>query len=236
MHLANERAGTAPTVPALNPNRLAGRPSINPHSMEVTMVTNITPGTLPAIPERYRAIRMMGGRIVEPHFIVFLEVADRPWGDNRKTPHQKWNAYLGDEMIVKRHRDPEHAACRALFAAGNVGTVLFVHRSTGVPGISLDIEKAINVAVYDDGARGLYHAAYHPYDPEDNTPAGEDGADGASVAEDQLAAPNDAPGVDAREAVTNPAIEAAERNLRKAADELFALTPEDRALLDGEAR
>ena len=48
MRRTNERAGTAPTVPALNSNRLAGRPTINPHTMEVTMVTDSTPGPVPA--------------------------------------------------------------------------------------------------------------------------------------------------------------------------------------------
>lgn len=49
MHAANERAGTAPTVPALDLSRLAGRIVFNP-SQEVTMVTHIMPAERPAIP------------------------------------------------------------------------------------------------------------------------------------------------------------------------------------------
>ena len=46
MHRAAKRA-TAGTV-TLIPNRLAGRPHINPTLMEVTMVTSIMSGTAPA--------------------------------------------------------------------------------------------------------------------------------------------------------------------------------------------
>lgn len=49
MHLANKRAGTAPTVPTLISNRPGQAAHINPTPMEVTMVTDIMPGTVPTI-------------------------------------------------------------------------------------------------------------------------------------------------------------------------------------------
>lgn len=66
------------------------------------------------------------------------------------------------EPLVKSHRDPEHAACRALLGRGITGRVTFVHAKTGTAGLSMDIEKGAGLTTFED-ERSLRIREYVPY-------------------------------------------------------------------------
>lgn len=130
----------------------------------------------------YDTIRLMDGREERPDVVLWLEVAAKPWGRLETTPHQLWNVFRGDMVLVSRHRDPEHAACRALLATGVTGEALFVHRSSGMPGMMMNIERAAMFSTIDDDAVGLRTIRYVPFDRDRVMRRRENGVSGASMA------------------------------------------------------
>jgi hypothetical protein len=75
------------------------------------------------------------------------------------------------KLLVKRSRDPECDAARALFAMGFAGTITFLDGKTGGPRIIVDIEKAAGVTT-EEGPRGPRFVKYRksvldrPHEPE----------------------------------------------------------------------
>jgi hypothetical protein len=92
--------------------------------------------------------------------IITLTV-DRSRRPNPGEP-QKWSAHLGEELIVKRKVDPEHAACRVLLSKGITGRVTFVHADNGMAGLTMDIETGAKFSTVEDDA-GLRTIPYVPF-------------------------------------------------------------------------
>ena len=80
-----------------------------------------------------------------------IDVRLRPeWVDN---VGYRYDALLGNEVIVRRSRDPEYDAARVLHARGLRGRFRTVDFRTGKPRMILDIEKAAKLRTVerDDG-------------------------------------------------------------------------------------
>ena len=92
---------------------------------------------------------------------------------------------------MKRHRDPEHAACRALRAMGITGRALFVHKDSGMPGLSMNIERAADFATVEDAKSGLRTIRYVPFARDGVTPPASDEEFGTDIAERSFSAPGD---------------------------------------------
>jgi hypothetical protein len=74
---------------------------------------------------------------------------------------QRWEARLGDEVIVKSSRDPEHDAARVLLARGITGRMTTVG-ADGVPRMSFVIEKTAPFSLREVD-RGMSIARWAPY-------------------------------------------------------------------------
>jgi hypothetical protein len=101
--------------------------------------------------------------------VVVLQADERPL-----RPHepQKWNATLRDEPLLTRVRDPEHDACRALLARGITGKVTFVHKATGMAGLSMDIEKGSGLTVRENTDTGRPRVTkFQPFPDSGSSPA-----------------------------------------------------------------
>ena len=181
MHSANERAEGTAIPSALDLNRLAGRIVFNP-SQEVTMVTHITPGAVPAIDPRYAEVRMADGRIVRPAVIVMLSPERHP--DRYRGELQQWVAYVGGAVVAAGQQDPEHNACRTLLALGIKGTVLFVHSATGTPGLAMDIERGAGLTTAE--GKGLRVIEYVPFSARRPLPVTDDASGGVPTGDREL--------------------------------------------------
>ena len=95
--------------------------------------------------------------------VVALDVVGGWQMSGRPDAEQKWRATLDGNVIVDAHRDPEHAACRALLAMGITGRVIFQHASSGTAGLSMDIMHGANLITYDDDEQGLRTRQYGPH-------------------------------------------------------------------------
>lgn len=75
---------------------------------------------------------------------------------------QKWSSSLDGVPLVTRHRDIEHASCRALVKLGRRGRVEFIHAASGVVGISMDIERGAGLSTVEDdrGLRTIKYSAF----------------------------------------------------------------------------
>jgi hypothetical protein len=175
-----------------------GRPGrrsmFSPMLMEVTMVTNTLSRPSRATLERYATVQLAGGRVARPDMLAWLEVAPKPWGRLGTTPHQLWNVSLmGGELLVRRHRDPSHEACRELLARGVIGIVAFVH-TDGVIGLVMDIERAAKFSSHEDDA-GIRLRKYVPFDRSRVVSGREEEVSGVTIAGDipaiEYAAPRD---------------------------------------------
>lgn len=215
MHLANERAGAAATAPTLD---------ISPTAMEVTMVTNTLSRPSRATLERYATIPLAGGRVARPDVLVWLEVASRPWGRLETTPHQLWNAFLDGSPLVMRHRDPEHESCRELLARGVTGTVAFIHKSTGQPGMVMDIEQAAKLSTTETDTAGLRTAKYVPFNRDRVVNSGAEASSGTTPAQGSDDGANTPVAHDVTAAIDT---------LKAAAGLVDGMSSEERALLDG---
>lgn len=148
------------------------------------MISDTTEPARPAIPDRYRAVAMMGGRTIEPDLIVFLEVDHSRRGNDGQP--EMWNAEFGGERIVFRDRDPEHAACRVLLAQGIAGLVLFVQKATGTPGASMDVTVGAGLTTSENDT-GLRRRKYVPFSRQENAPATDRPSPGIDLPADQIA-------------------------------------------------
>jgi hypothetical protein len=78
-----------------------------------------------------------------------------------ETTPGRYSASLGDEVIVKNHRDPEHAAARVLLARGITGRMTTVGVD-GKPRMHFDIEKAAPWTVREDDV-GMQLVRWKPF-------------------------------------------------------------------------
>ena len=77
---------------------------------------------------------------------------------------QVYSVLLGDDVIVARSYDPEHAACRALVAKGFTGSAEFWSQDIDHPRMLIrDIEKAAQFTVSESGAHGPRVIPYEPF-------------------------------------------------------------------------
>jgi hypothetical protein len=83
----------------------------------------------------------------------------------------RYDVLLGEEVIVRRSRDPEHDAARALHARGLAGSFRTIDFLTGKPRMIYYIEKAAKVSVIDRSDGGLVVVPYRPMSGEDKTRA-----------------------------------------------------------------
>ena len=83
---------------------------------------------------------------------------------------EKWSAWVDGVPLVTRVRDPEHAACRALLAAGTTGRVAFRHLKTGTIGLSMDIEWGAGRSAYGSSLGGWQVGAWKPRLPSAGGP------------------------------------------------------------------
>lgn len=114
-------------------------------------------------------------------FIVMLERDQRSL---RPGEPEKWNATLGDKPLLRRVRDPEHDACRALLAKGITGKVTFVHKSTGMAGLTMDVEKSAGRTVRETTKDGRPRTVkFVPFGDAISSSASTDGLDRAELPE-----------------------------------------------------
>ena len=66
-------------------------------------------------------------------------------------------------LLVERSRDPEFDAARALAARGITGTLTLLDGKTGLPRLTLDIEKAAKLTVREDRRKGPLFVKYVPW-------------------------------------------------------------------------
>jgi hypothetical protein len=59
------------------------------------------------------------------------------------------------KLLVKRSRDPEFDAARALMITGMTGNLTLCDGKTGIPRTIIDIEKAAKQRVADESKKGL---------------------------------------------------------------------------------
>jgi hypothetical protein len=69
---------------------------------------------------------------------------------------------LDGDVIVRRSRDPEHDAARALHARGLRGRFRTIDFRTGTPRMILDIEKAARLRTVERNDTGLVVVPYRP--------------------------------------------------------------------------
>jgi len=72
----------------------------------------------------------------------------------------RYDVLLGDEVIVRRSRDPGHDAARALLALGHRGRFRTIDFRTGMPRMSYDIEKAARLSIIERNDTGLVIVPY----------------------------------------------------------------------------
>ena len=92
--------------------------------------------------------------------IAFLIKDNRPQNPDEPA---KWNVEFDGEVIVSRAGDPECKACRALLARGITGRVTFIHKRTGTPGVTMDIESGAGLSVADGKRAGLRFQKWQPF-------------------------------------------------------------------------
>jgi hypothetical protein len=129
-------------APTLVSSRLAGRININPTRMELMMQANTMPGGAPATQA--------------PTLVTIWVDRSKPGNPGEA---QKWSSSLDGVPLVTRHRDIEHASCRALVKLGRRGRVEFIHAASGVVGISMNIERGAGLSTSEDD-RGLRTVKY----------------------------------------------------------------------------
>jgi uncharacterized Rossmann fold enzyme len=78
---------------------------------------------------------------------------------------ERYEARLGDEVLVKSHRDPEHAAARALLERGITGRMTTTGLD-GKPRMHFDIETAAQWSITEDD-RGLHRTRWKPFSRTD---------------------------------------------------------------------
>jgi len=83
----------------------------------------------------------------------------------------RYDVILDGETIVRRSRDPEHDAARALHARGRRGCFRTIDFFTGRPRMILDIEKAAKLRIIERDDTGLTVVPYRPMSEEDKTRA-----------------------------------------------------------------
>lgn len=101
---------------------------------------------------------------------------------------EQWSAVMGGERLVHRHPDICHASCRALLARGITGLATFVHRASGTPGVTMDIETGARWIVSEDD-RGMRLRPYRPWVPVASL-AGVPGSLATPMPDDENAAPS----------------------------------------------
>jgi hypothetical protein len=74
----------------------------------------------------------------------------------------RYDVILGDEVIVRRSRDPEHDTARALLARGVGGHFRTIDFATGRPRMVVDVAKAARVSIVERDDRGLVAVPHQP--------------------------------------------------------------------------
>jgi hypothetical protein len=74
-----------------------------------------------------------------------------------------YSVIYGGTLLVERSRDPECDAARALVAKGITGTLTLLDGKTGLPRLTLDIEKAAKLTVREDRGLGPLFVRYVPW-------------------------------------------------------------------------
>lgn len=98
------------------------------------------------------------------HLPALLRKDRRPL---RPDEPEKWDVLFNGDLLISRHHDPEHAACRALLARGLTGKVAFVH-TNGMAGMTMDIEKGAGLTVSENEHHGPYFTQYQPFNRAGN--------------------------------------------------------------------
>jgi hypothetical protein len=150
MSTAHEKAGTAPTAPALEITARQGGNVATPHE-DRTMVT-------PTMAPPDGATRRL----------LFEE--DRSRTLNPGEPI-KFNVSMDGQPVVTRSTVPLYDSCRVLAAFGFTGKVEFV-RPDGTVSMLMDIEAGAKLTVVEDAKRGPRVVKYTPADGDE---AGLDG-------------------------------------------------------------
>jgi hypothetical protein len=83
----------------------------------------------------------------------------------------RYDVILGDEVIVRRSRDPEHDTARALLARGVGGRFRTIDFATGRPRMVVDVEKAARLTIIERDDRGPVAVAHHPMTEQDKVRA-----------------------------------------------------------------
>jgi hypothetical protein len=83
----------------------------------------------------------------------------------------RYDVLLGYEIIVRRSRDPEYDAARALHARGLRGRFRTIDFRTGSPRMILDIERAAKLRTVERDDAGLMAVPYRPMTEADKTRA-----------------------------------------------------------------
>jgi hypothetical protein len=76
----------------------------------------------------------------------------------------RWRATHAGIVLVDSSRDPEHDACRALFAMGVVGQMETWHAGADFPSMRLDIVRGVRRTVIENQRCGPKFGRWQPYD------------------------------------------------------------------------
>jgi hypothetical protein len=76
----------------------------------------------------------------------------------------RYSVIFRGNLLVKRSRDPECDAARALLAHGITGKLTMLDGKTGKPRYIIDIEKAAKLTIREDRRRGPCFVKFQPFD------------------------------------------------------------------------
>ena len=83
----------------------------------------------------------------------------------------RYDVLLDGNVIVRRSRDPEHEAARALHDRGLRGQFRTIDFHTGEPRMILDIARAAKLSIVERNDTGLIVVAHRPMSDEDKARA-----------------------------------------------------------------
>lgn len=91
---------------------------------------------------------------------------------DRENPTRKfdrWIVWFRGDLLVEGVRDPEPDACRELLDMGITGKVTFRHKGSLHPSMFMDIEKAAQWSIHEDG-NGFHRRRYKAYHSGSGSP------------------------------------------------------------------
>jgi hypothetical protein len=76
---------------------------------------------------------------------------------------QRYQVWLGNEVLIEDTHNPEYEACRALLARGITGRLETYREGNPHPAMILDIEKAAKLTI-SEGAHGPTRVKWQPFE------------------------------------------------------------------------